>query len=189
MNTIPCEKLRRNWKFPTMVCTTPFRGQHKRALTRVDREVGGPGALLSKKTSILESLVWEIDASQVLNWVEGKGLSNTPKTDSNAENRICFQHSRQFGLQVEESKKLNRGIVFGFRELWHFLFFWGSPWICIYSLRKLEIMIIINHSCSTIQSSNKAFILYHSQSVLDVERYIYTSSRTVRYLKPTCSYS
>ena len=28
------------------------REQHKRALTRVEREVGGPGAQLSKKTSI-----------------------------------------------------------------------------------------------------------------------------------------
>src|SRR4029434_8160884 len=35
---------------------------------RVEREVGGPGAQLSKKTRILESLVREIDASRVLNW-------------------------------------------------------------------------------------------------------------------------
>ena len=29
-------------RFPTTVCTTPFREQHKRALTRIEREVGGP---------------------------------------------------------------------------------------------------------------------------------------------------
>ena len=68
MKAIPCEKLPRNWRFPTTVCTTPFREQHKQALTRIEREVGGPGAQLSKRTSTLESLVWEIDASQVLNW-------------------------------------------------------------------------------------------------------------------------
>ena len=45
-----------------------FREQHKQALTRIEREVGGPGAQLSKGTSTLESLVWEIDAAQVLNW-------------------------------------------------------------------------------------------------------------------------
>ena len=39
------------------LCTTPFREQHKQALTRVEREVGGPAAQLSKKTSTLESLV------------------------------------------------------------------------------------------------------------------------------------
>ena len=68
MKAIPCEKLPRNWRFPTTVCTTPFREQHKQALTRIEREVGGPGAQLSKRTSKLESLVWEIDASQVFNW-------------------------------------------------------------------------------------------------------------------------
>ena len=68
MKAIPCDKLPRNWRFPTTVGTTPFREQHKWALTRIEREVGGPGAQLSKMTSILESLVWEIDASQVLNW-------------------------------------------------------------------------------------------------------------------------
>ena len=31
--------------------------QHKLALTRIDRGVGGPGAQLSKKTSTLECLV------------------------------------------------------------------------------------------------------------------------------------
>ena len=50
------------------VCTTPIREQHKWALTRIEREVGGSGAQLRKRTSTLESLVWEIDASQVLNW-------------------------------------------------------------------------------------------------------------------------
>ena len=44
-------------KFPTMVCTIPFREQHKWALTRIEREMGGPGAQLSKRTSTLESLV------------------------------------------------------------------------------------------------------------------------------------
>lgn len=46
--------------------TAPFREQHKQALTRVEREVGGPAAQLSKKISTLESLVGEIDVSQVL---------------------------------------------------------------------------------------------------------------------------
>ena len=61
MKAIPCEKLPRNWRFPKTVCTTPFREQHKRVLTRIERGVGGPGAQLSKRTSTLESLVWEID--------------------------------------------------------------------------------------------------------------------------------
>ena len=39
------------------VCTTPFREQHKQTLTRVEREVEGPAAQLSKKISTLESLV------------------------------------------------------------------------------------------------------------------------------------
>ena len=55
MKAIPCEKLLRNWRFPTTVCTTPFRGQHKQALTRVEKEVGGRVAQLSKKISALES--------------------------------------------------------------------------------------------------------------------------------------
>ena len=44
MKAIPCEKLTRNRRFPITVCTTPFREQHKRALTRIEREVGGSGA-------------------------------------------------------------------------------------------------------------------------------------------------
>ena len=40
-----------------MVCATPFREQHKWALTIIEREVGGPGAQLNKRTSTLESLV------------------------------------------------------------------------------------------------------------------------------------
>ena len=67
IKAIPCEKLPRNWRFPTTVCTTCFREQHKRALTRIEKEVGSPGAQQSKRTSKLESLVWEIDATQVLN--------------------------------------------------------------------------------------------------------------------------
>jgi hypothetical protein len=39
-----------------MLCTTPFTGQRKRSLTRIER-VGGPGAQLSKRTSTLECLV------------------------------------------------------------------------------------------------------------------------------------
>ena len=46
-------KLPRNWRFPATVCTTPFRKQHKWALTRIEREMGGPGAQLSKRTSAL----------------------------------------------------------------------------------------------------------------------------------------
>ncbi|XP_073521077.1 XK-related protein 8 isoform X2 [Phyllobates terribilis] len=57
MKAIPCEKLPRNGRFPTMVCTTPFRGEHKQALTRVEKEVGGHAAQLSNRTSTLESLV------------------------------------------------------------------------------------------------------------------------------------
>ena len=49
-------------------CTTPFTEQHKLALTRIERGVGGPGAQLSKRTSTIERLVWETDTSQVLNW-------------------------------------------------------------------------------------------------------------------------
>ena len=41
MKAIPCEKLPRNRRFLTMVCTTAFREQHKRALTRIEREVRG----------------------------------------------------------------------------------------------------------------------------------------------------
>ena len=41
MKAIPCKKLPRNWRFPTTVCTTPFREQHKWALIRIEREVGG----------------------------------------------------------------------------------------------------------------------------------------------------
>ena len=87
MKVIPCEKLPRNWRFLTMVYTTPFREQHTRALTRIEREVGGPGTQLSKRTSTLESLVWEINASQVLNWqlhemVTAKHPTSTVKRDA-----------------------------------------------------------------------------------------------------------
>jgi hypothetical protein len=51
-----------------MLCTTPFTEQCKLTLTRIDRGVGGPGVQLNKRASTLESLVWETDASQVLNW-------------------------------------------------------------------------------------------------------------------------
>ena len=59
MEAIPCEKLLRNWRSRTTLCPTPFTEQCKLALTRIEREVGGPGAQLSKRTSTLECLVWE----------------------------------------------------------------------------------------------------------------------------------
>ena len=65
---IPCEKLPRTWRSRTTLCTTPFTEQRKLALTRIERGVGGPGAQLSKRTSTLQCLIWETDASQVLNW-------------------------------------------------------------------------------------------------------------------------
>ena len=40
-----------------ILCTTSFTEQHKLALTRIERGVGGPGAQLSKRTSTLECLV------------------------------------------------------------------------------------------------------------------------------------
>ena len=55
MKAIPCEKLPRNWRSRTMLCTTPFKEQCKRSLTRIERGVGGPGAQLSKRTSTLVS--------------------------------------------------------------------------------------------------------------------------------------
>jgi hypothetical protein len=35
---------------------------------RIEGEVGGPGAQLSRRTSTIECLVLKSDASQVLNW-------------------------------------------------------------------------------------------------------------------------
>ena len=64
----PCEKLPRNWRSHITLCTTPFTEQLKLSLTRIERGEGGPGAQLSKRTSTFECLVWETDASQVLNW-------------------------------------------------------------------------------------------------------------------------
>ena len=58
-----CEKLPRNWRSGTTLCTTPFTEQLKLALTRIERGVGGPGAQLSKRTSTLECLVWETDTT------------------------------------------------------------------------------------------------------------------------------
>ena len=55
MKAIPCEKLPRNWRARTMLCTTPFTEQRKLALTRIERGVGGPRAQLSKRTSTLVS--------------------------------------------------------------------------------------------------------------------------------------
>ena len=40
MKAISCEKLPRNWRSRTTLCTTPFTEQHKLALTRIEREVG-----------------------------------------------------------------------------------------------------------------------------------------------------
>ena len=41
----------------TTLCTTPFTEQRKRALTRIEIGVGGPGAQLSKRTSTFAGLV------------------------------------------------------------------------------------------------------------------------------------
>ena len=38
----PCEKLPRNWRYRTTLCTTPFIEQSKLALTRIERGVRGP---------------------------------------------------------------------------------------------------------------------------------------------------
>ena len=61
-----CEKLPRNWRSRTTLCTTPFTEQGKLVLTRIERGVGSPGEQLSKRTSTLECLVCETDTSQVL---------------------------------------------------------------------------------------------------------------------------
>ena len=53
MKAIPWEKLPRNWRSRATLCTTPFTEQCKRALTRIERGMGGPFAQLSKMTSTL----------------------------------------------------------------------------------------------------------------------------------------
>ena len=45
----------RNGRSRTKLCTIPFTEQHKLALTRIERGVGGPGAQLSKRTTTLVS--------------------------------------------------------------------------------------------------------------------------------------
>ena len=55
MKAIPCEKLPRNWRSHTTLCTTPFTEESKLALIKIERRVGGPGAQLSKRTSTLVS--------------------------------------------------------------------------------------------------------------------------------------
>ena len=67
IKVIPCENFPRNWRSGTTLCNSPFTVQRELALTRIERGVGGPGAQLSKRTSTLECLGWETDASQVLN--------------------------------------------------------------------------------------------------------------------------
>ena len=57
MKAIPCEKLPRNGRSRTMLCTTPFTEQRKLAQTRIERGEGGPGAQLSKRTSTLYSKI------------------------------------------------------------------------------------------------------------------------------------
>ena len=67
MKAIPWEKLPRNRRARTKRCTTSFTEQRKLALTRIEREVGGPGAQLSKRTNTLECRVWEsVSASSYL---------------------------------------------------------------------------------------------------------------------------
>ena len=55
MKAIPCEKLSRNGRSRTTLCTIPFTEQRKLSLTRIERGVGGPGAQLSKRSSTLVS--------------------------------------------------------------------------------------------------------------------------------------
>ena len=43
MKAIPCDKLPRNWRSHTTLCTTPFTQQNKLSLTRIERGVRGPG--------------------------------------------------------------------------------------------------------------------------------------------------
>ena len=97
---IPCGKLPRNWRSNTTLCTTPFTEQCKMALTRTERGVGGPGAQLSKRTSTLECLVWETDASQVLNWQLHKTTHKTPVSKSTVKRWL-----RDGGLLGKDAKK------------------------------------------------------------------------------------
>ena len=102
MKAIQCKKLPRNWRFPTTVCTTPFRIQHKRALTRIEREVGGPGAKLSKRTSTLQSLVWDGHLTGPQLATSLNGTRKTPVSTSTVKRRL-----REAGLlgRVAEKEK------------------------------------------------------------------------------------
>jgi hypothetical protein len=63
--------------------------------------VGGPGAQLSKRTSTFECLVWETDASQVLNWqLPLNGTCKTPVSTSTVKRR-----PRDAGLLSRFAKK------------------------------------------------------------------------------------
>ena len=75
MKAIPCEKLPRNWRFPT---TGVYYFLQRTALMGSNQNRKRSGRPRCKRTSISEFLVWEIDASQVLNWAAS--LNGTRKT-------------------------------------------------------------------------------------------------------------
>jgi hypothetical protein len=78
MKAIPCEKLPRNWTSrTTLYTTTPFTGQRKLALTRIERGVGGPSAQLSKRTS---TLVSSLRNRRLTSRQLAASLNSTPKT-------------------------------------------------------------------------------------------------------------
>lgn len=51
-------------RFHTALCTTAFTVQHKEALTRTKRGVGGPAA----QPSTLDGLVGEVNNSKLIFW-------------------------------------------------------------------------------------------------------------------------
>lgn len=57
INAIPCEKSAKKLKMSYNGVYYSLQRTAQTGSNRVEREVGGPGAQLSKKTSILESLV------------------------------------------------------------------------------------------------------------------------------------
>jgi transposase len=61
-------EIAKNLKISYNTVYNHFTEQRKLSLTKIERGVGGPSAQLSKRTSTLECLVGETEASQVLNW-------------------------------------------------------------------------------------------------------------------------
>ena len=75
MKDIPCEKLPRNWRSRTTLCTIPFTEQHQLSHTRIERGVGGPCAQLSQRTSTLVSSLRNRPSPQL-----ATSLNSTRKT-------------------------------------------------------------------------------------------------------------